>query len=137
MFQPEKLGFMADNLELITRLQDHRRYINPYFNTTLGAEFDLTKQIHLLHKAHNLPSYFQHVKGHQDRTTEYAKLDLPAQLNCDADQLAGQFYYNRNAVFYDHVDILPSCPAKLTINNIDVTSQYKKQLIQAYGTVWS
>ena len=36
------------------------------------------------------------------------------------------------AVFYGHIDILPSCPAKLTINTIDVTSQFKKKLIQAY-----
>ena len=123
---------MAYNLELITRLQDHRRYIEPYPNTTLGTEHHLTKQIHLLHKEHKLPSYFWHVKGHEDRNIEYAKLDLPAQLNCDADQLAGRFYYHWNAVFYGHVDLLPSCPAKLTIDDIDVTSQYKKQLIGAY-----
>ena len=85
---------------VITWLNNHKRYINPYPNTTLGAEFDLTEQIHLLHKEHTLPSYFRHVKGHQDRTTDYAKLDLPAQLNCDADQLAGRFYYHRDAVFY-------------------------------------
>mmetsp|Transcript_22359 Transcript_22359/g.45619 ORF Transcript_22359/g.45619 Transcript_22359/m.45619 type:complete len:206 (-) Transcript_22359:433-1050(-) len=131
-FQPDQLGFMADNLELITQLNDHKRYINPYPNITLGAEFDLTEQIHLLHKEHTLPSSFWHVKGHQNRTTDYAKLDLPAQFNCDTDQLAGRFYYHRDAVFYDHVDLLPSCLANLTINNIDVTSQYKKQLIQTY-----
>ena len=131
-FQPDKLGFMADNLELITRLTDHRQYINPYPNTALGAEFDLTEQIHLLHKARNLSSSFRYVKGHQDRTMEYDKLDLPAQLNCDADHITGRFYYHRNAVFYDHVDLLPSCPVKLTINGIDVTSQYKNQLIRAF-----
>ena len=62
------------------------------------------------------------------------KLDLLAQLNCNADQLAGSFYCHRNAVFYDHhIDLLPSCcPATLTIKGIDVTSQYKKQLIRAY-----
>ena len=65
-------------------------------------------------------------KGNQDRTIDYAKLDLPAQLNCDAVQLAGRFYYQRDAVFYNRVDLLPSCPAKLMIKDIDVTSQYKK-----------
>ena len=66
-FQSDKLGFMADNLKLITRLQDHQQYIIPYPNTALGAEFDLTNQIQLLHKEPNLPFYFQHVKGHQDK----------------------------------------------------------------------
>ena len=89
---------MADNLELITRLDDHRCYTKPYPNTTLGAEFDLTKQIHLLHTEHQLPSTFRHVKGHQDRTTEYSKLDLPAQLNCDADKLAGRYYHHHDGV---------------------------------------
>ena len=129
VFHQDKLGFMADNLELITRLNDHCRYTKPYPNTSLGAEFDLTKQIHLLHTEHQLPSTFRHVKGHQDRTTEYSKLDLPAQLHCDADKLAGRYYYHPDAVFYNHVDLLPSCPAILTIKDIDVTSQYKKQLI--------
>ena len=117
---------MVDNPELITRLNNHKRYISLYPNTIFGAEFDLTKQIDLLHTEHKLPSYFWNVKGHQDRTTEYAKLDLPAQLNCDADHLAGRYYYHPDAIFYNHVDLLPSCPAKLTINNIDVTSQYNK-----------
>ena len=39
-FQGDQLGFMADNLELITQLNDHRQYIKSYPNTTLGAEFD-------------------------------------------------------------------------------------------------
>ena len=68
-FHPNTLGFMADNLKLVTRLNDHRQYSSPYPNTTLGEEFDLTKQIHLLYKEHKLPSYFWHVKVHQDRTT--------------------------------------------------------------------
>mmetsp|Transcript_21360 Transcript_21360/g.48164 ORF Transcript_21360/g.48164 Transcript_21360/m.48164 type:complete len:307 (-) Transcript_21360:187-1107(-) len=132
IFHQGKLGFMADNLELITRLNDHRRYTKPYPNTTLGAEFDLTKQIHLLHTEHQLPSSFRHVKGYQDQTTDYAKLDLPAQLNCDANQLAGRYYYHCDAVFYKHIDLLPSCPEMLTIHKVDVTSQYKKQLMRAY-----
>ena len=33
----------------------------------------------------------QHVRGHQDRTTAYARLDQMGQLNVDADARAGQF----------------------------------------------
>ena len=32
---------------------------------------------------------FQHVKGHQDDQCKYDELSLPAQLNVDADELAG------------------------------------------------
>jgi hypothetical protein len=34
-----------------------------------------------------------HVTGHQDRRTSYANLSLPAQLNVDADKLAGIYEY--------------------------------------------
>ena len=79
-----------------------------------------------------LSSFFKHVKEHQDAFATYNELDLPAQLNIDADQLARDFYKHSAAVFYDHINILSSCPAMLTINNFDITSQHKKQLVQAY-----
>ena len=44
------LSYQSDNMELIKRQQDHQSYTYPYPNTTLTAEFDLTKMIRVLHK---------------------------------------------------------------------------------------
>ena len=42
-FDSTVLSFQLDNLELIKRQQEHLSYTHPYPNTTLTAEFDLTK----------------------------------------------------------------------------------------------
>ena len=77
-FDSTSLSFQSDNLELVTRQLNHQSYTYPYPNTTLTAEFDLTEMIYRLHRKHELPSGFSHVKGHQDHTTDYADLDLSA-----------------------------------------------------------
>eukprot|EP00534_Pseudo-nitzschia_fraudulenta_P011028 CAMPEP_0201215086 /NCGR_PEP_ID=MMETSP0851-20130426/188763_1 /ASSEMBLY_ACC=CAM_ASM_000631 /TAXON_ID=183588 /ORGANISM="Pseudo-nitzschia fraudulenta, Strain WWA7" /LENGTH=282 /DNA_ID=CAMNT_0047504501 /DNA_START=938 /DNA_END=1784 /DNA_ORIENTATION=- len=88
--------------------------------------------IHVLHRDHNLPSSFCHVRGHQDRDTAYSDLDLNAQLNVEADRLAAAFYDHPEANFEERVLPNPSCPAQLVIAGIDVTSNYKTLLIRAY-----
>ena len=85
--------------------------------------------IYRLHSEHELPSEFSHVKGHQDRTTDYADLNISAQLNVDADHLASAFYDHPAAQFDTRVLPIPSCPAQLSIAGVDVTSNYRTQLI--------
>mmetsp|Transcript_15748 Transcript_15748/g.32323 ORF Transcript_15748/g.32323 Transcript_15748/m.32323 type:complete len:183 (+) Transcript_15748:115-663(+) len=131
-FTSTLLSYQSDNLELIKRQQEHQDYKHPYPNTTLTAEFDLTEMIHVLHREHNLPSNFCHVRGHQDCDTAYSELDLNAQLNVEADRLAAAFYDHPEANFDARVLLIPSCPAQLVIAGIGVTSNYKTLLIRAY-----
>jgi len=83
--------FVSDNLELINRGNAHLVYGYPYPNTTLKSEFHLTEQIYRTHQAYNIKATFHHVKGHQDKTTKFDKLPLFAQLNIEADALAGVY----------------------------------------------
>jgi hypothetical protein len=69
-------------------------------------------------------------KGHQDDDKQYEELPLEAQLNIDADELAGIFQ-QRSGKSRPIVHILPSCPAMLLIRGISITSNYRKQLIRA------
>ena len=85
------ITFVSDSIELIQRSTSHLDYTNPYPNTTLTSEYDLTEQIYLTHKAYNINAKFEHVKGHQDDKLEYHQLPLNAQLNIDDDALAGLF----------------------------------------------
>jgi len=49
-----------------------------------------------------------HVKGHQDKKTAYEQLPLPAQLNVDADKLAGDYMSNHPNTDYTVVPVLPT-----------------------------
>ena len=107
-FDSSVLSYQSDNLELIKCQQNHQSYSYPYPNTTLTAEFDLTKMIHMLHHDHELPSSLCHVKGHQDRDKAYKDLDLSAQFNVEADRLAAVYYDHPAAQFDDRVLPIPS-----------------------------
>ena len=123
--------FVSDNLELINRSRNHLEYINPYPNTTLTSEYDLTEQIYLTHKAYNINAKFEHVKGHQDDKLEYHELPLKAQLNIDADHLAGLFQRDHGK-YLPKVQLIPSCPAVLHIRGVTITSNFRHQLQRAY-----
>jgi len=126
-----QVTFAADNLSLIRRHNDHLEYTCCYPNTTLASEFDLTEQTYQTHRKYNIEATFVHVKGHQDSTQEVHSLSLLAQMNVEADHLAGM-YYAKGPLSRNNVDLLPSCPAMLNINGASITSDYKNQLIRGY-----
>ena len=45
-----RIKYVFDNLELVNRSKQHLNYINPYSNTTLSAEYDITKKVYLMKK---------------------------------------------------------------------------------------
>ena len=122
---------IADNAELIRRCNAHKHYKEPYPNETLRSEFDVTEQIYMTQTEHNIKSTFKWVKGHQDKKIKKEDLSLEAQLNIEADELAGSFQQT-DGKFRPLVHLLPSCSAMLSIRGISITSNYKKQLIRAY-----
>ena len=122
---------IADNAELIRRCNAHKQYKEPYPNETLRSEFDVTEQIYKTQTEYNINATFKWVKGHQDKKIRKDDLPLEAQLNIEADELAGA-YQQTNGIFRPLVHLLPSCPAMLAIRGISITSNYRKQLIRAY-----
>ena len=122
---------ISDNAELIRRCKAHLHYKEPFPNETLKSEYDVTEQIYRTQAAHNIKATFYWVKGHQDNNKNYDELPLEAQLNIDADELAGKFQ-DEYGKFRPLVHVLPSCPAMLAIRGISITSNYRKQLIRAY-----
>ena len=57
-----------------------------------------TEQIFRTTKAYNITAEYVWVRGHQDKYKNYEKLDTYAQLNVQADHLAGDFE-DRKGVF--------------------------------------
>ena len=86
-------SLFSDNLALVNITKAFKPHIQTSPNATLASDWDVINEIH--HNLyHNVPPFKQtiaHVKGHQDKTVEYEKLPLAAQLNVDADHMAGQF----------------------------------------------
>ena len=130
-FDSSVLSYQSDNLELIKRQPNPQSYTYNFPNTTLTAKFNLTKMIHMLHRDHELPSSFCHVKGHQDRDKAHKDLNLSTQLNVEGDRLATAYYDHPEAQFDDRIVPLPSCLAQLSIAGVDVTSKYKTLLVRA------
>jgi len=96
---------------------------------TLTPEWDLIAQLNQFLKD---PKYldwtFSWIAGHQDRKTTYDKLTLQAQLNCDADKLAG---YQQDKIASETpwlVALTQACPVHLDINSPTVTSKYKSAI---------
>jgi hypothetical protein len=122
---------IADNTELIRRCNAHKQYKEPYPNETSRSEFDVTEQIFTTQAEHNINATFKWVKRHQDKKVRKQDLQLEAQLNIEADELA-EVFQQTHGTFSPLVHLLPSCPAMLAIQGISITSNYKKQLIRAY-----
>lgn len=82
--------FLLDSKSMITRVHQLLSWTTFFPNQTLIPEYDVLQAI--LRYALILPHkpQFQHVKSHQDNKMPYSSLSLHAQLNVDADHLAGQ-----------------------------------------------
>jgi exonuclease III len=70
---------------------------------------------------------FKWVKGHQDRERSYDQLSLDAQLNVDADRLAGD-YQQRKGAPHPEVPRFPHNPAQLVLSGQTITAGYKGRI---------
>ena len=84
----EAFEFYCDNQGLLKKLEYLRSHDNAIYASCMHSEWDIVSTLHLLHnKFHILPS-LTHVKGHQDSKRHSSHLELPAQMNVEADMLA-------------------------------------------------
>ena len=123
-----KLQCISDNQELINRMNEHKKYEHPFPNETTKSEFDITEQIFITARNANIATSYEWIKGHQDETEPLKELSLKAQLNVEADILAGDFQ-RREGKFRPFAHLLPSCSAMVSIRGISITSNIFKQLV--------
>ena len=86
--EKKKITIYCDNKSLIQRIRWHKKRTTVTPKNTSAPDYDLeisiTNTIDELAK-HNIIIKEQHVKGHQDKHTQYHQLPREAQLNIEAD----------------------------------------------------
>ena len=108
-----RLQFHCDNYGFIKKMLKFREYELSAESCGLHSEWDLLISVHHYFGLFpELPSV-HHVLGHQDRDFEYADLDLPAQMNVDADALCStelhEYGHYLPDVPFDPISIVQFC----------------------------
>jgi hypothetical protein len=117
------LTFYCDNQAFIKKITKLRSYNIAVESCTLDSDWDLLHSVHLLMSEYTSLPHVHHVKGHQDKLKRYEDLDLPSQLNVDADRLATRAMHDfgdvKNRVPFD-----PCCHAQLELRGKTITKDY-------------
>jgi Reverse transcriptase (RNA-dependent DNA polymerase) len=89
--------------------------------------------IEIQHALQHLPHLtIQYIKGHQDEKTPYAQLSLFAQLNCDADKLAGD-YQDLHGCVRPLILMTPRTKALIHLPEGSITGKFASKLRLAYS----
>jgi hypothetical protein len=105
-----------------------RKYSVP--NLTVLPDWDLVEAIVKTIQEANLTVSISFIKGHQDNDTPYAQLPFSAQLNVDADQLAGRFQENYSS-YRPLIPLSPTRPVALDITNPTINCHFKSLIRDA------
>ena len=119
-----------DNKSVIRRVEQAITSSIDNPNKKLLPEHDvITESTHTL-KELPLHIEFKWVKGHQNATTAYSNLDVPAKMNCDADSEASLFHWQDNTQ-HRNVAPLPHTPSQLAIDKQSITAHIKRRVREA------
>ena len=118
--------YYCDNEGLIKKLAVFRKYENAPQATCLHSEWDVISSIHKIHSQFQWMPHLHHVKGHQDRHARWETLDLPSQMNIEADALATRALASgspRATIPFD-----PATGAMLTLSGRTITRHIEATL---------
>ena len=114
-------------LKVLTKMSEWPYY---YPNLTITSDWDVLQAI--VTKLQTLPTTpsLRYVRGHQDDHTPYDQLPLPAQLNVDADKLAGEYQYSprQNPTI---VPLITGNTVQIQLPSGTITSKLKSNLRKA------
>ena len=117
----------TDSESLVTKIADMVNWADYYQGATMDADWDVLQAIIRIIKTFDFLPVIEHVWGHQDDTTAYSDLSLPAQLNVDADDLAGTFVYdNDQSPLY--VPLIKGSIVALHTSSGTIVSRYRQNL---------
>jgi len=116
---------------MVNKAKEVASYQHIYPNSTMASEWDVLAEIRTAMRelSQTEQPTMDHIKGHQDRDTPYDDLPLRAQLNCDADGLADEYYRDDMIVpNFQNVPIMPTSGCQLNLAKGTITHDIKIQL---------
>jgi ribonuclease HI len=90
---PTSLKIHTDSESIVDQVKTTLEFPFYYPNQTLSADWDIIQAIVSTLKQFPRIPPLEWIKGHQDRNRSVQSLSLPAQLNVEADELAGLYRY--------------------------------------------
>ena len=87
----QKLYVHSDSESVLKKLDKIRSWLYLFQHATIFSDWDVLEATNTILTKFDNKIILRHVKGYQDNTKQYHKLSLEAQLNVDADKLAGKF----------------------------------------------
>ena len=130
--QPRAMALVCDNQGLVKTVTKMRQHSTIFPNTTMEPEWDIIAQIlEALKSLGNSAPIIEHIKGHQDADTPYEQLNLPAQLNCDADAQASAYLRENPALDYTVSHVFPAGECSLQLRHGTVTRDIKHECAAA------
>ena len=123
----------TNSASLIAKINEVEKW--PYFfpNATMDPDWDVLQQIITRRRLFPSLPILQFVKGHQDADCPYATLPLSAQLNVDADHLAGS-YAPRPTENPSVVPMIAGTATSLQLPLGTITTKHGSALHRAAGT---
>ena len=122
------LSLVCDNssfVNTVNKIADRQRKQFP--NETLEPDWDVINEIVSLIK--NSKQTIEWIRGHQDGKMPKERLSLPAQLNCEADELANTAQEaSKLEPLQRRMVRSPNNPIQVHVNNVTVTSKVKRTL---------
>ena len=123
------LKLVCDNEALVDNINKLLNQERPEFpNDTIKSDWDVIQHIRTTHQ--QVPMVrISWIKSHQDNGTPFDELTLPAQLNCEADELA------REAHTLPQIETpmrFPGNPIQIYHHSKVITSHIKRQLRQLF-----
>ena len=125
--------YLADNTGILDAIIRDLEYDETWPNTTLEDDWDIRNEIKNTIKLIGRPASFIHVKGHQDDDSPAAELSLEAQLNIEADSLAGHYRRN-NLVHRPKIPRLGGNFVDFCIDGVTIPGNYRKYIRDRYST---
>jgi len=123
----------CDNKSMVASSQEVPAEWKRTPNSTQASDYDVlaelwaTRDLLSATTARSCPAVL-HIKGHQDKKIAYELLSLPAQLNVDADKLAGDYMAAHPDKDYTVVPILPTSGVQLHLSAGTITYNMKKEV---------
>ena len=120
------LSLVCDNSSLVDTVNKiAKRKRKQFPNETLEPDWDVINEIVSLIK--NSKQTIEWIRGHQDEKMPKARLPLPAQLNCEADELANTAQEARKLEPLQRRMVRsPNNPIQVHVNDVTVTSKLQK-----------